>query len=138
MGIIATARVVTGSECAGKLVYIQLGNREWVTIIESVCADSSSILLIVIFEGKVHISNEYIEQLPKDWVVVVSEKGQTNNTLGLAWLTKVFEKHIKERIKGIYQLLIRNSYRSHLTPEFDLFCSEHSIITVTAGTEQRS
>lgn len=130
MGVIATANVITGSERAGRPVCIQPGNREWVTAIESICADGTSIPPMVIFEGKVHISNWYIETLPTDWVIGVSEKGWTNDELGLLWLTNVFEKHTKDRTKGVYRLLILDGHGSHSTPEFDMFCAEHSIITL--------
>jgi DDE superfamily endonuclease len=42
----------------------------------------------------------------------------------------VFEKHIAHRTKGIYRLLILDGHGSHVTPEFDLFSKEHSIITL--------
>jgi hypothetical protein len=56
MGVIATAKVVTGSEQGNKPVCVQLGNREWVTVIESIAASGWSVPLLVIFEGKVYIS----------------------------------------------------------------------------------
>jgi hypothetical protein len=59
----------------------------------------------------------------------LSDKGWTDDSLGLTWLTDVFEKHTKDRTKGVYRLLILDGHGSHSTPEFDLFCSEHSIIT---------
>ena len=55
MGVIITAKVITGSERSGRPVCIQPGNRKWVTVIESICADGWSIPAMVIFEGKVHI-----------------------------------------------------------------------------------
>jgi hypothetical protein len=42
----------------------------------------------------------------------------------------VFEKHTAHRTKGVYRLLILDSHGSHVTPEFDLFCKEYSIITL--------
>ena len=36
MGVITTAKVVTGSKRAGRLVCVQLGNCEWVTVIKSI------------------------------------------------------------------------------------------------------
>jgi hypothetical protein len=42
----------------------------------------------------------------------------------------VFEKHTAHRTRGVYRLLILDGHSSHLTPEFDLFCAEHSIITL--------
>jgi len=130
MGVISTAKVVTSSERSGWPVCVQPGNREWVTAIESICADGSILPPMIIFEGKVHISTWYIDTLPKDWVVAVSEKGWTNDSLGLIWLTEVFERHTKSRIKGVHRLLILDGHGSHSTPEFDLFCSENLIITL--------
>lgn len=85
---------------------------------------------MIIFEGKVHISTWYTDTLPSDWTIGVSDKGWTNDSLGLTWLTDVFQKHTKDRTKGVYRLLILDGHGSHSTPEFDLFCSEHSIITL--------
>jgi hypothetical protein len=42
----------------------------------------------------------------------------------------VFEEHTVYRTRGIYRLLILDGHSSHLTPEFDLFCTEYSIITL--------
>jgi hypothetical protein len=42
----------------------------------------------------------------------------------------VFEKHSAHRTRGVYRLLILDGHGSHLTPEFDLFCTEYSIITL--------
>jgi len=56
MGVISTAKVVTGTERAGKAVAIQPGNREWVTAIESIDSTGWSPPLMIILKGKVHIS----------------------------------------------------------------------------------
>ena len=42
----------------------------------------------------------------------------------------MFEKHTAHRTKGVYRLLILDSYSSHTTLEFDLFCKDHLIITL--------
>lgn len=85
---------------------------------------------MVILEGKVHISTWYVDTQPLDWTIGVSKNGWTNDTLGLGWLTKVFEKHTKDRTKGVYRLLILDGHGSHSTPEFDLFCKDHFIIVL--------
>ena len=66
MGVISTTKVVTGSERAGRPVSIQPGNREWVTVIESVSSTGWSLPPIVIFKGKVYISTWYTNTLPPD------------------------------------------------------------------------
>ena len=85
---------------------------------------------VIIFEGKVHQSTWYSDTLPLDWVIGVSDNGWTDNELGLTWLENVFEKHTAHRTKGVYRLLILDGHGSHVTPEFDLFCKEHLIITL--------
>jgi hypothetical protein len=44
---------------------LQLGNREWVTAIEVISANSYSLPLCVIFKAKVAIAG-WFEKLPKD------------------------------------------------------------------------
>ncbi len=52
------------------------------------------------------------------------------NEIGLFWLQNVFEKHTKDRTIGRYHLLILDGHGSHVTPEFDQYCLEHSIIVL--------
>jgi hypothetical protein len=129
MGVIATAKVVTGAN-RGKPVSVQPGNREWVTVIDCISSYGWNVPPVIIFEGKVHQSTWYSDTLPLDWVIGVSENGWTDNELGLTWLKHVFEKHTTHRMKGVYRLLILDGHGSHVTPEFDLFCKEHLIITL--------
>src|SRR5450432_2354198 len=130
MGVITTAKVITGAERSNRPVSIQPGNREWVTAIDCISSYGWSLPPVIIFEGKVHQSTWYTDALPLDWTIGVSENGWTDDKLGLVWLQSVFEKHTAYRTKGNYRLLILDGHGSHLTPEFDLFCKEHSIITL--------
>ena len=130
MGVIATAKVVTGTERASRAVAVQPGNREWVTAIESINSTGWGPPPMIILGGKVHISSWYSNELPRDWVISISENGWTNDQLGLLWLTEVFEKYTAPRIRGVYRLLVLDGHGSHITPEFDLFCTEHKIITL--------
>ena len=54
MGVIATAKVVTGTDRAGRPRTVQPGNREWVTIIECINALGDAIPLLVIFKAVIH------------------------------------------------------------------------------------
>jgi hypothetical protein len=129
MGVISTAKVITGTN-RGKPVSVQPGNREWATVIDCISSYGWNVPPVIIFEGKVHQSTWYSDTLPSDWVIGVSENGWTDNELGLTWLKEVFEKHTVYRTKGVYRLLILDGHSSHVTPEFDLFCKEHLIITL--------
>jgi hypothetical protein len=54
MGVITTARVVKGTDRAGRPRTVQLGNREWITIIEAINAQEFAIPPLVIFEAMMH------------------------------------------------------------------------------------
>jgi hypothetical protein len=131
MGVISTAKVVTGTDRAGRPRTIQPGNREWVTVIETVCASGIAIPPLVIFEAVMHQAAWYKNGiLPHDWAIGVSENGWTTNEIGLWWLQNVFDKHTKDRTSGCYRLLILDGHGSHVTPEFDQYCMDHSIIVL--------
>ena len=49
MGLISAQKVVTRAEYYGRRAILQPGNREWVTAIEAICADSYVLPLYVIF-----------------------------------------------------------------------------------------
>jgi hypothetical protein len=54
MGIIATARLVIMAENLGKTVILQLGNREWITVIKMVNAIGWALLLIILLKTKTY------------------------------------------------------------------------------------
>src|SRR5450432_3002439 len=56
MGVISTAKVITGAERSNRPVAVQPGNREWVTAIDFISSAGWSLPPVIIFEGKVHIS----------------------------------------------------------------------------------
>jgi hypothetical protein len=87
MGIFESGIVVTGAERQGRPKHVQPGNREWITVIGAINAESQSIAPFIIGAGQYHLANWYQEcDLPGDWVIAVSEKGWSNNQLGLNWL----------------------------------------------------
>jgi len=59
----------------------------------------------------------------------VSDNGWTDDALGLEFI-KHFDIYTKDRIIGIYRLLVLDGYRSYATPEFDIYCLENNIITL--------
>ena len=80
MGVIATAKVVTGilMHCT---VHIQPGNREWITAVEYISATGWALPFMLIFAGKVHLSTWYTTDLPSGWTIVLSENRWTNDKL---------------------------------------------------------
>jgi hypothetical protein len=61
MGVIGSMKVVTGSVRRRRPDLIQPGNREWVTVIQSICATGYAIPPFIIYKGRVHISAWYEE-----------------------------------------------------------------------------
>ena len=129
MGVIGTAKVVTGSQRAGKALITQPGNREWVTAVEAINANGWALPPMIIFAGKMHQAAWY-EALPPQWTIAVSDNRWTTDKIGLIWLQTVFNKYTKARTIGQYRLLILDGHGSHATPEFDRFCLDNAIITL--------
>jgi hypothetical protein len=129
MGVISTAKVVTGAERAGRAPLVQPGNREWVTVIEAVNATGWALSPMIILKGKMHQASWY-ENLPPSWVIGVSDNGWTTDQLGLMWLKEVFNKQTQTHTVGRYRLLILDGHGSHATAEFDQFCMQNSIIAL--------
>jgi hypothetical protein len=130
MGVASSSKVVTGSERRTRPELVQPGDREWVTVIQSICADGSYTPPFIIYKGRVHISAWYEEaSIPRNWKLSVSKNGWTNNALGLEWL-KHFDAHTKARQVGAYRLLILDGHESHLNQDFKDYCLEHKILTL--------
>jgi len=122
IGIIGSMKVIIGLERHTRPNLIQPGDREWVTVIQSICAAGYTTPPFIIYKGRVHISAWYEEaDIPYDWKLSVSKNGWTNNALGLKWL-KHFNEHTKTHQVGSYRLLIRNGHESHLNQDFKDYC----------------
>ena len=63
MGVIATAKVITGTDRASRPHTIQLGNREWVIVIEGVSSTGYLIPPLIIFKGIMHQASWYEDGL---------------------------------------------------------------------------
>jgi hypothetical protein len=71
MGLISSQKVVTRAEYYGRRSILQPGNREWVTAIETICADGYSLPPCIIFKGQVYIAGWFESNLPRDWRIEV-------------------------------------------------------------------
>jgi hypothetical protein len=80
MGVISTAKVITSSDRAGRLRTLQLGNREWVSVIEAINTHRVAILPLIIFSAVIHQKCWY-DWIPDNWSIAVSENGWTNNKI---------------------------------------------------------
>jgi hypothetical protein len=127
MGLISSQKVVNRAEYYGWRRLIQPGNREWVTDIETICADGYSLPPCIIFKCKVAMA-DWFKNLPQDWRFEVSDNGWTTDGISLRWLQKLFIPSTNSRVRGRFRLLILDGHGSHLTPKFNRICRENDII----------
>ena len=104
---------MTGLERRGRPKAIQLGNREWITLIAAINAAGWTVLPFLIFAGQYHLSAWYEEaEILCDWAIAISDNGWTNNKLGVKWI-KHFDAHTKTRVVGARCLLILDGHESY-------------------------
>jgi hypothetical protein len=100
MGKIITQLIVTRSERRGQPKAMQLGNREWVTLIRVINAAGWTIPPFLIFAGQYYLSAWYEEDIPYDWAITVSDNSWTTNEIRVEWL-KNFIKHTEGKVVGV-------------------------------------
>jgi hypothetical protein len=128
MGILSGAKVVTSSERRGRPRTKQPGNREWVTVIQAVCADGWVVPPYFVVKGKNHLLPWYQDsRFRPEWRVHTSENGWTTNEIGLDWL-KHFDQSTKRRTRGVHRLLILDGHESHHSVDFEDFCKANNIV----------
>lgn len=104
------------------------GRQEWVTTIECICADGTSISPLVIFKAE-NLNYQWIPaSVADDWRFSCNTKGWTSNEHGLQWLQRVFEPATREKANGGYRLLICDGHDSHITGDFIGHCMDNNIV----------
>ena len=104
------------------------GRQEWVTAVECICADGTSILPLIIFKGE-NLSRQWIPaDIANDWRFGCNSKGWTSNKHGLQWLRTVFEPSTREKSGGKPRLLICDGHDSHITASWIAHCMRNNII----------
>ncbi|KAF1924747.1 DDE-domain-containing protein, partial [Didymella exigua CBS 183.55] len=121
IGIALSLKVVTGLERRAWPELVQPGDREWVTVIQSICAAGYATPPFIIYKGRVHIS---AYNVPHGFVIAVSKNGWTINKLRLQWL-KHFNKYTKRRQYCKENKIITICmplHSSHLLQPLDIGC----------------
>jgi len=111
---------------------MQDGSREFISLLACICADGSAIPPGLIYQGE---SKDMMDSWLQDfdhskdnaWFTV-SEKGWTDNSIGLAWL-KRFNNATQHKCgaRG-WRLLVVDGHCSHLNMEWIDYCDKHRII----------
>lgn len=94
-------------------------DREWVTILECISAAGSRIRPTVMFKRKT-LQRLWFEEQTPDWIYKASDKGWTNNSIGLGWLEEGFipDTASKTAISRGRHILILDGHASHTDPRF--------------------
>jgi hypothetical protein len=87
---------VIGKDHSKKIYIPDADNRQYVTVVECVQADGSTIPPMVIIPGKRLLEKMFPTGLRNDVLIVVSDTGYNNDDLSLTWLHH-YDEHIKNR-----------------------------------------
>jgi hypothetical protein len=112
----------------------QDGNREWITIIASICQEGKPPPPAIIYAAAINNHQDtWYEDLDTDEAVahfITSPNGWTNDHIGYEWLTKVFDRHTKPKARNgrDYRLLYLDGHSSHINMPFIEFCDKNKIL----------
>jgi hypothetical protein len=114
---------------------LQDGSREWISVLACVGASGDALPPSLIYEGAFgNIRSSWVDDIQAgehEVFVTSSPTGWTNNHIGLAWLEQVFDRHIKQKARRSYRLLILDGHGSHVTPDFLAYCEQSRILLAT-------
>ena len=105
----------------------QPGWQEWITVIECICSDGSSIPAMIIFKGKSLMTSWIPQTAPKDWYYAYNMKGWTNNEHGITWV-KLFDAATAHKANGRKRLLLCDGHDSHISAELVRYSIDHDIL----------
>lgn len=110
----------------------QDGNRIWVTIVATICMDGSYLPPSIIYPAASGIQNTWLEDFKGDEnaFFTSSPTGWTNDSIGLAWVKEIFDRHTKKKARNgrDSRLLFVDGHGSHLNMPFLDWCDRHNII----------
>jgi hypothetical protein len=122
---VGRAHKVIAQDRSTKIYMPDADERTYITVVERVQADGSSIPPMVIQQGSVFIERFFPDGL-QDNVLMGLSSGYNNDELSLDWL-KHYDRFTKDRRHGVYRLLIFDGFSSLLI-DFIQYCWDHSIV----------
>lgn len=97
MGVALKCKVICRKGRRGPKL-TQDSSREWVTVIETISGDGEVLRPMIINKGQAHYMGWYAKLKKKDTATFgISEKGWSNEKLGLRWLQEVFDIETREK-----------------------------------------
>jgi len=74
LGTINAAKVIINTQI-GQQYQANPGRQEWLSVIECICIDGTSMSSMIIFKGETLLSNWVPLGLPDDWITTCNTKG---------------------------------------------------------------
>ena len=126
LGTVNATRVII-DKSVGSEYQKEPGRQEWITVIECICADGTTIAPMVIFKGESLNARDVVEGA-EGWKFAFNSKGWTSNAHGLSWFHRCFEPDTRDKANGGYRLLICDGHDSHITAAVVELCINNKII----------
>jgi hypothetical protein len=85
---------------SGRIRYAKTDcNREFITLLACICADGTKLPPSLIYKGESHdLQDSWLDDLGSDTAYfAASANGWTCDSLGVGWLTNIFDRHTKEK-----------------------------------------
>ncbi len=110
----------------------QDGNREFITLIASICADGSHLAPALIYQGASHdLQDTWLDDFDpiRDHAFFASsENGWSYDLLGQHWLENIFNRTTKEKVKRERRLLLVDGHSSHVNMRFIDYADANRIL----------
>lgn len=108
---------------------LEIGRQEWVTCIECICQDGSSLSPTIIFKG-VKVLDKWIPHNTEGAAEVswkATENGWISNDRAVQWLREKFEPQTRAKANGGRRLIICDGHDSHISAQFIAYCMHYKI-----------
>jgi hypothetical protein len=103
------------------------GRQEWVTSVECICADGTTLPPLIIFKAE-NLSHDWIPaDTPENWSFSCNSKGWTSNQHGLEWLQRCFDPATQAKAGNQFRMLICDGHDSHISGNFVEHCMNNRI-----------
>ena len=106
------------------------GSREWITVVECTCADSSMLPPLVIYKGKGLYCGWFTEVDDQNAKFAHSDKGYMTDKLAIEWL-QAFDMATKERAQCQPRFLLMDGHRTHYSLKMIRYAVENNIIMIS-------
>ena len=112
---------------------LQDGNREWITILATVCADGSYLPPGILYPSPSgEIQQPWVKENAKIGTkahIAPSEIGWTSDSIAMHWLEEVFDRYTAPKAEyGLKtRLLYMDGHGSHLNMNFIKWCDDHNM-----------